>query len=455
MVPVQSTHASTLSQVEAITGSFRDKLARKHRSVATEARKKGRELLEIAAQCFRDSMSAPPGLAGFPDDLSADIHDVETRDRWHAGRADGQIYRFRNLNRCGYRWRQASCKNCDHDRAQVPESCGIRRLCLQCSFGNARKRQARYGRGRARVVVEGYRAGRMMRGDPERYGERFLTLTNQHWTLSEVEAHLRELEAQRDAWQIKGDAFERLAAMRGLRILRGTIKRTRKILEGTEETGDVGLRISMLWAAWPRFRKKLGDHLKDRGHKEWKLHRSAEWTPGHDRAGHPHFHLWIWSPFIDDRLVAQMWTDSLREVGAPFEWHETAIIDLRALKSPNLNLARELLKGDDRQAIRFARLESKDGRPMSAGEQVVAYADGWTIWEIIESCDPDTIAQVYMGFEAKRFTQASAGFFLEQPPLRCEICNASSETPGGGFRIWFTPRHDHEHHEPEERGPPS
>jgi len=452
---VQSTTHAPLRQVEAITAAWRDTIAQKHRVKAHKARERGRELSELAAQCYRDLLGAPPdGVGiGMPEDLPLMIRSTETTDAWHGARANGQIYRFRNLGRCGYRWRQGACKKCSHERAQVPESCGIRRLCLHCSKMNAKKRRARYGLARARVVLEGRRCGLMRDGDPERYGEKFLTLTNKHWTRTEVEAHVRVLEERAASTDFRGlDREARLEVSRWRRAQEFLAQRGKDLLLRTIETGDVGLRIEMLWRAWPRFRKKLARHLKERRHPDLTLHRAAEWTPGHDGQGHPHFHLWLFAPFIEKSLLAALWTEALREVGAPFEAWETAIVDIRAIKTPPMNLARELLKGDHRHGVRFASLEASDGRPLSGGEAVFVYADGWTIQELFDRCDPDVIAEVYMAFEAKRFTQASAGFFLEVPPPRCENCSSSSETPGGGFRTWFTPRHDH--HEPEERGPP-
>ena len=226
-------------------------------------------------------------------------------------------------------------------------------------------------------------------------------------------------------------------------------------------------RVWALRLAWPMFLRRLSRHWKgnpvrDRVTREWSLstpetvamlpryeetstgarvvvqggppyHRAFEWTPGSDGLGHPHYHVWTFCPWIDAAIVQAMWAEALAAVGVPLE-NGYVRVTVQVFQDVNVSAARELMKGGRAGAIKLSRL-ARRGAPKNA----FAYADGWTIAEMLEHAHPDVVASLYCALEGMRLAQASRAFFGTVDPPECEYCGHHF------FRVRFEPR---EHHQP-------
>lgn len=341
------------------------------------------------------------------------LHDSLTSRIWHEGRKEGQRFRFDRVRSCGSRMMVAGCGVCGTDRRAVPEGCGVRRVCPKCDTQGAVKRRSRFGRARGRAFLAGHRYGlarRNRRGG--RYSEKMLTLTLPHKALADC---------------------------------RGIVK---KLAVGFYEN-DLAARVIALFEAWPRFLRKLNRHWRmaiGEHARHVVYHRAFEWTPGKsDEHGHPHYHVYLWSPFVDRLLVRAWWAEALHEVGYPVDKDDDGnpVLSTRIqmLRSNGVSEVRELMKGGNRQALTLSRVafvkpdegvELRRGyRKGAPGVDAFSYAEGWTLGDVAE-CSDDVRARLYKVLEGRRMTQASRGFFLDDDPASCEFCGAS-----GCFRVRF------------------
>lgn len=444
-----SASSGTYRQLEIATWRFREHRAALHGKKAVLAR---RDYKRARARWAADlELEGPPSPSTHLDTL-ADLRAAKSTEKWHTDRAKGQRWRFRRLESCCARTRHTRCDLCGTHGKPVPEGCAIARLCGRCGLLNAKRRRARFGRARARAIIEGARYGYTRKNRAGgAYTEKMLTLTVPHWFRSNVVDHVNELARSTST-------RERRYAEAG-----------RELLDKANDT--VKLRVEALWRAWPRFLRKFNRWLKLMGIDGVRMHRAAEWTPGSDAQGHPHFHLWLWSPFIPAELISVLWTESLLEIGLPEprsgirperyaksfpHVRQLAVVDLKQVKSFNGNMARELMKGGERDALTLSRIAfverfgaGKKNEPIdddedpraavrkrfgTAGEDVFEYAEGWTISEVIDTALPRVLASLYEALEGKRLSQASAGFFVEDDKPRCPCCWGE-----GHFRIIFEP----------------
>lgn len=401
---------------------------------AKRGRKTDDTLLRAAAALV------PPRRAAEPDGAEL-LRAAVGSQRWHDQRARGQEARFAKLAHCGARLRVARCGWCNEDGKQVPDGCGVGRLCGRCAILTAKRRRARFGRARGRVIVDAKRQGltrQHRRGG--RYTEKMLTLTVPHVTRDGLEARALVLAGEACSPALSHKERKRAAARA-------------KAARSLAELGTVKARVELLWRAWPRFRRALVEHLEIRGEHTWtKLHRAFEWTPGGDALGHPHFHLWMWCPYLDARGLAALWTEAILDAGGevPRTSDGRARIQIQQFRTFDGNAAEELLKGGKREAMTLSRLyhgeaattervTSGRAHPRGNGpESAFDYADGWTLADVFaSSASPETIAALYEVLEGKRLTQASAGFFGKDEPATCPCC-----TGRGQFRVRFMFRNE-------------
>lgn len=383
--------------IESLTATFRRELAREHADVAREAWATYRRALDIWTDEVAEGREGDTHEA-FDAPTVEVLRDSANRAKWHTSRATGQLERFDRVRACGVRVVHAKCTMCGEETKPVPEGCGVRRVCDRCDLQGAQTRRARFGRARGRCVIQGHRYGLMRRYRAGgRYTEKMLTLTVPHIKLADCKV---------------------VPSLRGKDVR-------------TMSRDDVDARIRAAWLAWPRFMRKLNRHWRARWEHHVRYHRAFEWTPASDGIGHPHFHCYLWSPFVDRNLVREWWAEALREVGVPVrrtdEGTSKVIVDIRMLRGFDLRAARELIKGSRRQALTLSRVEYTDG----PGVDAFAYADGWTIGDVVAFCSPDVVARLYMALEARRLTQASQGFFADDAPPECPCCGSER------FRVWF------------------
>lgn len=494
---MNSTHAEILGQLESRTAAFRYGLADRHMRKGAEARRAYGAAVDAWAEALAAELgekaprprSGPDGLAalslrrkravkkvqadpfkldarreellrsyGFAprnvpslepktvrEELPPEIAELRAAVgsmRWHQQRATGQEGRFARVRNCGGRVRVTACGYCGKDGRVMPDGCKVGRLCGACTIAGAKRRRSRFGRARARALLESRKVGltrHTRRGG--RYTEKMLTLTVPHVTREELER--RGLEA----------AAEACDATKTHRARKRAAGRSVAALE-LAKLGTVKARVELLWRAWPLFRRRLVEHLELRNeHERSCSHRAFEWTPGSDSLGHPHFHVWLWCPFLDRVLISRMWTEAILDVGStvPRTNDGLARVQIQVFRDFNGAAMEELLKGGKREALTLSRLYHGQG-PRSAFE----YADGWTLADVFASAAaPATIAELYEALEGKRLTQGSRGFFVDDEPAKCPCCEGLGE-----LRVRFMHRQELEGRrvDPrtygEERGPP-
>ncbi len=171
--------------------------------------------------------------------------------------------------------------------------------------------------------------------------------------------------------------------------------------------------------------------------KAFRYFRFLEWTRGTDGQGHPHFHVYLLSPFIDQKLIAAMWARALDAVGiggaipsscarceadaCPLGMKAPhVIVDIRRLYGYAPAQLRELIKRGDRTAI-----ECRLG-PLQSADQVTTYANGWMMADAFDDLEDgdmlDAKRDVYVALEGRRMAQGARGFLLPLPKPACSWC---------------------------------
>lgn len=396
---MQPKRENEWAQVEALTGGFRALRAAQHDRKARSARW---DRYWAISELDRTTRAAPevhdgqraergeflPAERAGERAARANANEAERREAWHMARAKGQRLRFRSLDGCGELRLRVSCRACAHEKRTVEVGCGIARLCVRCGVRAAVERRAKFGRARARVLAHAHARGLLHRHRAGgRWSEKMLTLTV---------PHVR-----------RGDVTGALASARG---------------------GDVGVRVEALHEAWKRFRKSLRDWARAKGFGDLRLWRSFEWTPGADGVGHPHFHVWIWSPFLPRELLSLWWERAVEDAGVTIP--ESGLsIRIQEFRTFDGAAAAELIKGGTagrRAALRWSRLSPRD-RLSPEGIKVqsaVAYAEGWSMADALHMCSPETTADLYVALEGRRLVQASAGLLTEDHKSECPCCGA-------------------------------
>jgi hypothetical protein len=301
---------------------------------------------------------------------TGNVRGAAWESQWHLKRAKGAQTLFERVRGCGapdgYRV-ELTCRGCSN-QTSMPVGCGQTSFCSAC-----RAREIRETRLQLLARFEGLtdkarRAGLMGRSRRHqkggRFGLRFATFTAPH-------------------------------------------------------VGLPGERIAALYRAWPRFLRLLRDELRPKLSEEltgiwlekkdgelveqtlwnlFQLQRVSEWTPGGDGFGHPHFHALIFSPFIDQALLTELWTRAYNDVtnGSAAR----LVVDVRAAH----------------------------GSLHDAIEEVCKYLV--KDWELgAGRVSADVMAQVYVAYDGRRRRQASAGLGSFALPIvkACPCCNHENE----------------------------
>ncbi len=203
---------------------------------------------------------------------------------------------------------------------------------------------------------------------------------------------------------------------------------------GLETT--VHARLAALRLAWPKFLRRVRRWLMKKGKLDerrskyasaedadhLRFYRLLEWTRGGDGLGHPHFHVYLFAPWLDVELLRRWWAEALESVGVPAP--ERVIIDLKSLAGFNWAALKELIKTGDRRAI-----EMRLGQLRTPGDDAIKYASGWTMGdafrELPDAACIDVQRDLYCALEGRRLAQGSAGFLLATPRPLCACCGQS------------------------------
>lgn len=163
------------------------------------------------------------------------------------------------------------------------------------------------------------------------------------------------------------------------------------------EGDSVRGRIELVLAAWKSFLKSLNAWARDKG-VALEFVRVLEWTLGSDELGHPHLHIWIFSPFLPQSALSTWWRAALERAGLRlFGEHEKLLeVDVRAANDGDA-LAQELIKY-------LCKDIGSDGRYV----------------------DPIIFAEVYAALDGRRAIQGSKGFLGGgDGPTPCTECGAT------------------------------
>jgi hypothetical protein len=272
---------------------------------------------------------------------------------WHHRRAEGHVCRFDRVYECGEESFWLICDACGSGRERR-RACRAGLLCLSCRSLLQQEKRRRFFLARQRAVEAAEAAGLMIPSSRKRWTEKFLTLP-----APQCREH------------------------------------------------NVADRIEMIFAAWVLMLKSLNRwFLGIAGYAKkfvaWV--RNFEWTPGQDGVGHPHFHIWLLCPFINEEVLRHFWRCALRTAGYSKESTRWCILKINQVWTPD-GAARELIK-----------YMTKDILPDRS--QVA----------------PDAFARLYETLDGRRLMQSSAGFFSElDVRMRCECgavgCFRRSATP--------------------------
>ncbi len=269
-------------------------------------------------------------------------HTAKEKGAWHRARAHGQRNRISTVSDCCETTVIIACQGCGVIR-EKPGRCRVGLLCLSCRGKIAAEKRGQFMRARASVRKDARGTGLLYssrRGG--RYSEKLLTLTVPH-----------------------------------------------------DRGHTVRARIDLARRAWSfflkRFNKWLRAHHADK-HAHW--FRTFEWTPGDDGRGHPHFHVWLFSPYLPHEELRSTWFAALRAAGLMTT--QPPIVDVRAV-TDGAGAAAEVIKYLTKDVV--------------ANGDLVA---------------PLAFAEVYKALDGTRATQASRGFMARahREPQRCE-CGAS------------------------------
>jgi hypothetical protein len=160
---------------------------------------------------------------------------------------------------------------------------------------------------------------------------------------------------------------------------------------------DVRRRIEIVFCAWPYFLRSLNAWAKrnaaDRNIVGIEWLRCFEWEPGKDMLGHPHFHIWLFSPYIPRPEIVTWWREALRRTGCPVDRDPVVHIERSYGRNGGVN---ELIKYMTKDVV--------------AGGRYVR---------------PEAFAEVYKALDSRRTIQGSKGLLKRADrETRCADCGA-------------------------------
>lgn len=262
--------------------------------------------------------------------------------KWFDSRAKGQRERIQRVEACSSDVLTIRCQECglEHER---PARCGCRLLCVRCRGAKARQTRMRFVRARDSLLAEAARRGLCHPVRRSRdWSEKLLTLTTP---------------------RLRGDTI----------------------------TG----RITRVLDAWKWFVRLLQAWQREKQVPTLEFFRVFEWTCGSDTVGHPHLHIWLFSPFLDRDMLVDWWRLSLQHASS-IVFDTPPIVDIRnADFRVEQELIKYLTKDIDEQGNKIA---------------------------------PELYAQVYCALDSRRSLQASRGFMARADRSR-QYCPCGSKLP--------------------------
>lgn len=276
--------------------------------------------------------------------------------KWDEGRQRGYEQRTERVLECGTQPTKMAitCQCCEYKQEVDCSRCNNIIQCPVCRAVRAKAKAAAFLAARDVVITDAREQGRLApwrRGEP--WGERVMTLTEPH-----VRAHSLEQ------------------------------------------------RFGFILDAWAPFLRSLNEWLRAQGigkggseqvaaHPGRYVHwyKVVEWVPAQDDdSGHPHFHVWLYSPWLDQDLLQKWWQAALEKVGFGDASRVLPYIE-RCYGDPSKELVKYIFKDID-----------------SGGKKI----------------PPHVMAKLYECRDRKRFAQGSRGFIqLGESDPSCPECHVS------------------------------
>ncbi|HEY5957732.1 MAG TPA: hypothetical protein VIV60_14310 [Polyangiaceae bacterium] len=154
-------------------------------------------------------------------------------------------------------------------------------------------------------------------------------------------------------------------------------------------------RIVRVLDAWKWFVHCLQGWQRDQLVPSLEWFRVFEWTPATDNLGHPHLHIWLFSPYLDQQMLLDWWAHGLYRAS-----HGTStvppVVDIRIARA-----------GVEQELVKYL---TKD------------------IDEHGHKLDPELYAKVYCALDQRRALQASRGFMARAAQYR-RTCECGSVLP--------------------------
>jgi len=259
--------------------------------------------------------------------------------KWFDSRAKGQRERIERVEACSIDTLAIRCQECglEHER---PARCGCRLLCVRCRGAKAQQTRVRFVRAREAVLADAAARGLLRairRGGA--WSEKLLTLTTP---------------------RLPGDTIPG--------------------------------RITRVLDAWKGFVRPLQAWQREHQVPSLEFFRVLEWTCGDDGCGHPHLHVWLFSPFLDRDVVVEWWRNALQHAAGTVI-DTQPIVDIR---KADFHVEQELIK-----------YLTKD------------------IDEHGHKIAPELYAQVYCALDCRRSLQASRGF-MQMADISQQRCKCGS-----------------------------
>lgn len=359
--PTHTPREQWLGEVEACTALHRERKAQRFTERAKAIGRERRTAWRQSGQVARNE--------------TGNVRTESFDSQWHLSRAKGARELFGRVRSCAdedsYRVK-LTCRGCAH-ASSIPVGCDSHWFCPTCRTRRAREYrlelQAKLG-GLQSLASRAGLTARSRRHQPGgRFGARFLTLTLPH-----VGQPRERIQTLMKVWP----RFWRLLSDRLRPKLKKHAARGVVIPEGKE--GEL-----------------VGATLWDLVHYLWVI----EWTPGSDGDGHPHLHVWLFSPFIDQAELEQLWRRAYCDVTG--RTVERLVVDVRKASDDSNEAALELCK-----------YLIKDWEVDAGGSK---------------QARPEVFAQAYAELDGRRLRQTSAGFadFKLKIEKACPCCGHTAE----------------------------
>jgi len=209
------------------------------------------------------------------------------------------------------------------------------------------------------------------------------------------------------------------------------------------DSGDPAADAEAIYAAWPRFIRRVRLHLVNRGSNP----RVANALPflrvlecAGNEGGHAHLHVWLVAPFIHHSILRSAWGRSLDEAA------QSALVAAGAVRQTSdllgcsvdeaLAMPEKSLTWQQRDALDAARARH-DGRPLPtvlwpvvdirkvtgdpANELIKYLVKDITKDGLIDSL---AFSRIFVALEGRRVTIASRKLWVTVEPSVCPSCDA-------------------------------